>query len=259
MNIVEVNSENASEKGFFCYMSKRKSEGYQRKLKWLRERFDEGMKVRMLDLRHGGRGFIEYIPGEFAWRATNAKGYMVIHCVWVAGKSKGKGYATLLLNECVKDAKKKRMKGVAVVTSEGNWLVGKKFFLKHNFESTDQYPPFALMVKKFGNAQSPYFSGDFEERLTAYGKGLTIIRSDQCPYIDAAVKAALDAANELGISTKVIEWKSSEDVRKMSPSPYGVFGIVYDGKLVSYHSVAKKELVTSIGNLRAPIKSRCPH
>lgn len=248
MNMVEVNSENVSKQGFFCYMSKRKSEGYQRKLKWLRDRFDEGLKIKMLDLRQGGRGFIEYTPGEFGWRAVNAKGYMLIHCIWVAGKSKGKGYATLLLNECIKDAKKTEMKGVAVVTSEGNWLVGKEFFLKHNFESVDRHPPFTLMVKKFGNAPSPSFSGDFDERLTAYEKGLTIIRSDQCPYIDAAVKAASDTANELSINTKVVELKSSEDVRKLSPSPYGVFGIVYDGKLVSYHSMAKKDLMNILGN-----------
>ncbi len=229
-------------------MSKKKSEGYQRKLEWLKERFDEGIRLKLLDLDEGGRGFIEYIPGEFGWRAVNAKGYLLIHCIWVAGKSKGKGYATLLLNECIKDAKETEMRGVAVVTSERNWLAGKRFFLQHDFESVDEHPPFTLMVKKFGNAPSPSFSGDFEERRTAYGKGLTIIRSDQCPYIDAAVKAALDAANELGISTKMIELKGSQDVRDLSPSPYGVFGIVYDGKLVSYHSIAKKDLLNLLGS-----------
>jgi GNAT superfamily N-acetyltransferase len=248
MNIVEVDSENVSEQGFFCYMSKRKSEGYQRKLTWVRDRFDEGLKIKMLDLRSGGRGFIEYTPGEFAWRAVNAKGYMFVHCIWVAGKSKGRGYATLLLNGCLKDAKTTGMKGVAVVTSEGNWLVGKKFFLKHDFEPVDKRQPFTLMVKKFNDAQSPSFSGDFDERLTSYEKGLTIIRSDQCPYIAAAVEAALDAANELGVSTKTIELKSSEDVRKLSPSPYGVFAIVYQGKLISYHSKAKKDLMDILGS-----------
>jgi hypothetical protein len=175
---------------------------------------------------------------------------MFTHCIWVAGKSKGKGYATLLFNECIKDAKKFGMKGVATVTSEGNWLVGKKFFSKHGFESVDQYPPFELMVKKSDSDLSPSFSGDFEERLRAYGKGLTIIRSDQCPYVDAAVKTALDTAKELGIKTKVVELKSSEDVRRLSPSPYGVFGMVYNGKLLSYHNLAKKELTERLKNLR---------
>lgn len=247
MDIIEVNKENLTEKGFFCYMSKRKSEEYQRKLEWLKDRFDEGMKIKLLDLKQGGRGFIEYIPGEFAWRAVDAKGYMFIHCMWVAGKSKGKGYAALLLNECIKDAEKAGLKGVAAVTSERNWLVGRKFFLKHSFESIDQYPPFDLAIKRFDDAPSPSFSGDFEEKLSTCGKGLTVFRSDQCPYLDAAVRAALDAAEELGISARVIELKSAEDVRRLSPSPYGVFSVVYEGKLVSYHSRAKKELVKILG------------
>jgi len=158
MNIIEVNKENVSEKGFFCYMSKRKSEGYQRKMQWLKDRFNEDMKIKMLDLKQGGRGFIEYVPGEYSWRAVNAKGYMFIHCIWIVGRSKGKGYATLLLNECLKDAEKLGMKGVAVLTGEGNWLVRKKFFSKHGFESVDKYPPFELMVKKFDSAPSPSFS-----------------------------------------------------------------------------------------------------
>ena len=68
--------------------------------------------------------------------------------------------------------------------------------------------------------------------------------------MDAATKAALNAAEELGIRTEMIELKSSEDVRKLSPSPYGVFGIVYNGRLLSYHSVAKKDLMNNLRSLR---------
>ena len=129
-------------------MSKRKTEGWRRKLEWVTARFAEGMKIKMLELP--ARGFIEYIPGEYAWRAVDAKGFMFIHCLWIVGQSRGKGYATLLLDEC-KDAKKAGMNGVAMVTSEGNWLVGKRFLLKHGFETIDHAPPsFELMVKRFG-------------------------------------------------------------------------------------------------------------
>jgi len=242
MNLVTVNKENVSEKGFFCYMSKKKTPGYQRKLRWLKERFDEGMQIRMLDLTQGGRGFIEYIPGEYAWRAVNAKGYMFIHCIWIAGKSRGKGYGSLFLNECIKDARKADMKGVAMITSEKNWLVEKKFLVRNGFESVAQHPPFELMVKKFTEAPSPSFSGNFEQKLKSCGGGLTTIRSDQCPYIDAAVNAAIETARELGIKSKTIELRTSEDVRNISPSPYGVFQIVYNGKLLTYHSLGKKDL-----------------
>ena len=75
-SIIDVAADNVEKTGFFCYMSKRKAEGFQRKLKWLRERFAEGMRIKIFELPE--RGFIEYIPGEYAWRAVDAKGYMVI-------------------------------------------------------------------------------------------------------------------------------------------------------------------------------------
>jgi GNAT superfamily N-acetyltransferase len=248
MNIIDVNKENVSETGFFCYMSKRRSDGYGRKLRWLQEGFNEGLKMKMLDLQLGGRGFIEYMPGESAWRAVNAEGYMVIHCIWVAGQSKGKGYATLLLRECLEDARKLQMKGVAVLTSEGNWLVGHRFFLKHGFEPVDEYTPFKLMVRKFGAFPSPSLSGAFADKLRRCGEGLTIVRSDQCPYVNAAAEAARQAGETLGIKTKVIELRDSEDVRELSPSPYGVFAVVHDGTLLTYHSMSKQDLMTILGN-----------
>jgi hypothetical protein len=91
VRILDVGPENVGELGFFCYMSKRKSEGYARKLSWLERRFDEGLRIKMLELPD--RGFIEYIPGEYAWRTVDARGFFFIHCLWVVGKSKGNGFA----------------------------------------------------------------------------------------------------------------------------------------------------------------------
>jgi GNAT superfamily N-acetyltransferase len=242
IKLIDVNADNVSETGFFCYMSKRQTEGYRRKLKWLKERFAEGMRIKMLKLP--ARGFIEYIPGEFAWRSVNAKGYMFIHCLWIVGQSKGKGLATLLLNECIKDAKKSGMRGVAMVTSEGNWLMGKKFLLKHGFESVDLVSPsFELMVKKFGDAPSPSFTKDWDKKISRCGKGLTVFRSDQCPYIEASVRVVKETAKEFGIKCQVVELSNCRDVRNSAPSAFGVFSIVYDGNLLAYPGLAKKELL----------------
>ncbi|MCK4465252.1 MAG: GNAT family N-acetyltransferase [Bacteroidales bacterium] len=245
--LIEVNEGNVTETGFYCYMSKKNTEGYRRKLNWLKARFAEGLKIKMLKLPE--RGFIEYIPGEYAWRPVDAKGYMFIHCLWVVGRSKGKGLAAVLLNECIKDAQKEGMKGVAMITSQGNWLPGKKILLKNGFEPVDQAPPsFNLMVKKFNDYPSPALL-KADENIGKYGKGLTVFRSDQCPYIDDAVANVADTAKELGIDYRVIDLKSSRDVQTLSPSAYGVFGIVYNGSLLSYHYLLKQELIKRIENL----------
>jgi hypothetical protein len=204
------------------------------------------LKIKMLDLEQGGRGFIEYVPGEFAWRAVNARGYMFIHCLWVVGQSRGKGYGKLLLNECIGEARRLGMKGVAVLTSERPWLTDTRFFLRHGFEPVDRFGAFTLAAVRFGDFAWPSLPADFSERPARYGKGLTIMRSDQCPYVDASVKMAIGAGQKLGIQVEVLELQSSEDVRKLSPSPYGVFAIVYGGRLATYHNLAEKELLKSL-------------
>jgi hypothetical protein len=37
--LVDVGADNVEKTGFFCFMSKKKSEGYHRKLRWVKDRF----------------------------------------------------------------------------------------------------------------------------------------------------------------------------------------------------------------------------
>ena len=247
--IIDVSAENVEKTGFFCYMSKKKSDGYRRKLNWVKDRFAEGMRIKMLALPE--RGFIEYIPGEHAWRAVHADGYFLIHCLWVVGKSKGMGFSTALLDACVADAQRLKMKGVAMATSENVWLAGRRVFENYGFECVDTAPPaFSLMVKKFAKRTAPSFAGNFEAKASAFGQGLTIVRSDQCPYIVDAASTATATAAKAGVKSRVVELESRADVLRLSPSPYGVFGLVLDGKLLSYHYLLEKDLLPLLRSAR---------
>jgi GNAT superfamily N-acetyltransferase len=240
-DIIDVTAETVEKTGFFCYMSKRKSEGYARKLRWLNDRFAEGMRIKLLALPE--RGFIEYTPGEHAWRAVRADGYLFIHCLWVVGKSKGKGLGEVLLRECIEEARRMKMSGVAMVTSEKVWLAGRRVLEKQGFECVATAPPaFSLMVKKFGKHPSPTFAGGWEEKARAFGSGLTVIRSDQCPYIVDATESAVRSARGAGIESRVVQLQSRAELLRLSPTPYGVFGLVLDGALLSYHYLLEKDL-----------------
>jgi L-amino acid N-acyltransferase YncA len=246
VTIVDVDRSNVEETGFFCYMSKRKSEGYLRKLAWVRARLDEGLRIKLLKLPE--RGFIEYIPGEKAWRAVRAKGWMVIHCLWVVGKSKGRGLGGLLVDECVKDARKAGLCGVAMVTTEGNWLAGRKLFEKHGFVAVDAAPPaFALLAKPFAPGPLPSFPKDWAARAARFGTGLTVLRTDQCPYHPDAVAKLMEAAARRKIKARVVELRTAREVQALSPSPYGAFNIVLDGKLVGYHYLLEEDAAAALG------------
>ena len=57
-----------------------------------------------------------------------------------------------------------------------------------------------------------------------------------------AVQQAIDAFAARGIDAKAVRLESSAEVRAKSPTAYGVFGIVCDGRLLTYHYLGKKEL-----------------
>jgi L-amino acid N-acyltransferase YncA len=244
VDVVTVDASNVDEHGFFCYKSKPKTASYRHKRAWLEERFAEGLRIKIV--REAGKraGFIEYAPGEFAWRAVNAPNYLVVHCMWVVGRGKGRGHGSRLLSEAIADARALGKYGVAMVTSRRPWLAGSPLFLKHGFEPAGEAPPsFELLVTRFGDAPLPTFPDDWDRRLGHYGRGLTVVRSGQCPYLDAATQAALAAALGVGVPAQVVELASARDVQASAPSAYGVYGVVYDGRLLTYRPCGKRDIV----------------
>ncbi len=241
--IKTVDTSNLDEHRFFCYMSKPKSLGYHQKHAWLEARFAEGMQIKILH-EVGGRdvAFIEYLPGEHAWRAVHAPGYLVIHCLWVVGKGKGKGYGSLLLQECLQEARTLGKHGVAMLTSDRIWLADKRILMKNGFEQVDQAPPcFQLMVATFGSGMQPSLPGDWEQRAQAFGPDLTVVRSAQCPYNENGANDLLGFARETGIPARAVDLTSAQEVQQYSPTAYGTFGIVLDGRVLAYHYLLRKD------------------
>ena len=241
IKIIDTNPDNISDYGFCGYKSI-KQEGYRRKIDWLKKRFSEGMRFKVLhSAKEGSVGAIEYTPGKYAWRAVDADGYMVIHCIFIIPKKlKGMGYGSLLVEECLKDAKKEKMHGVAVVTRKGTWMAAKDLFLENGFEVVDKAPPdFELLAKRFNkSAPLPKFKGDWEKRLSKYDKGLTIIRSDQCPYVAKSIREICETAQrEYGIKPRIIELQNSKQAQN-APSAFAIFSIIHDGRLVADHPIS---------------------
>jgi hypothetical protein len=243
IEIVDLNSENILEYGV-CGYKNIKREGYPEKINWLKDRFFEGMKIKTLySDKDGTQGMIEYIPGDYCWRPVEAKGYMFIHCIFVGFKRtyKGKGYASLLVNECLKDAREKNMHGVATVTRKGSLMADKDLFLKIDFDVVDTMPPdFELLVKKFNeNAPTPNFKEDWEKRLSHYKEGLTIIRADQCPYTVKNVREISETAKEeFGLKPNIVNLLNCQEAQN-SPCAFGIFCIIFNGKLIAHHPISK--------------------
>ena len=182
--IIDTNADNIGGCSL-CGNKNANNLGRRRKMNWLKERYAEGLRYKVLRSREfGDIGMIEYVPGNQAWRPVEAEGYLVIHCLMVLSKHKGKGLGTLLLDSCLRDAKKRKCRGVAVVTSSDAFLAKSDLFIKAGFVPVDRIPPYELLVKKLQQtAPDPRFSVARERLLRRYRKGLTILATDQCHEI----------------------------------------------------------------------------
>ncbi len=259
--IVNTNTDNIGACSI-CGNTAGKNEGHRRKCDWLKQRYAEGLRYKVLRSREfGDIGMIEYAPGSQAWRPVEAEGYLVIHCLMVNGKHKGKGLGAVLLDDCLKDARKSKCRGVAVVTSSDSFMAGRDLFIKAGFVPVESNPPYELLVKKFkATAPDPRFIVDRERVLKRYTKGLTILAADQCPYVVKSPERISQAARTLGLKPKVVRIRSAKASREL-PTPYGVFSIIYDGRLMVERSVSAtrfKNIMSNRGTKAGcPCDSRC--
>ncbi len=236
--IVDTNAANINA-CWLCGNSPERNEGHHRKAEWLKKRYAEGLRYKVLRSKEfGDIGMIEYAPGNHAWRPVEAKGYFVVHCLMVIGKHKGKGLGSLLLDSCVRDAKKSKCRGVAVVTSGDSFMVRSDLFIKAGFACVDRIPPYELLVKKFKKtAPDPRFVVERELAFKRYRKGLTILAADQCPYVSKSADRIAEASRTLRLEPKVVRIRSAKASREL-PTPYGVFSILYDGKLIAERPIS---------------------
>ena len=238
-SIVDVGAGNMSEHPEAICFINQKNPCHGIKTGWLGKRFKEGLKIKLLYL--GGdkkpAGLIEYVPGEYAWRAVSAKDYMFIHCIWVyPNKNKDMGLGSMLIEECVKDAKKQGFLGVAVIASEGPFMAKKEIFQKNGFSIVESCGKYSLLTKSFKKGSLPKFR-DWEKQLAGY-KGLNIVYSNQCPWVARFVTEVSESVREKGLRIKFNELKTAKDAQD-APSIYAVFSLIKDGKLLADHYISE--------------------
>jgi ribosomal protein S18 acetylase RimI-like enzyme len=217
--------------------------GRREKCHWLQANYRFGLRAKALrDADNKPCGYIEYLPGEFAWRAVEAGGYMFVHCLWNhATRHQRRGWGSAMVEACLNDAREAGMNGVAVVVREGPWLADRRLFLSNGFELVDTAPPdYELLVRKLKtDAADPAFKGGWDEKVARYGRGLTIVRSGQCPYIAKfAAEIAQAAEQEYGIKARTVKLESCRDAQN-APSPYAVFALIYNGRLIADHQISR--------------------
>jgi hypothetical protein len=231
-SIISLTPDNCREYGCPCFLNP-KHEAHLSKLDWLQERFAEGLTIKNLYIEGEKKavGFIEYAPGEYAWRGVNAPDYMFIHCIWISpNKYKEMGNASLLVKDCIEHASQAGKHGVAVMTSTGAFMAKKELFLKNGFELVSTEGTSELLAYKIGKGPSPAFT-ERTETPDEY-EGLHIVYSRQCPWVIRSIPELTEAAEQHNVAIKTTEMKTAEEARN-APSRYAAFNLIYNGKLLA--------------------------
>lgn len=162
VEIVDLKPNTIADYGVCGYSDVKKHVELRRKIEWFAKYYEKGLRIKVIMSKKGGyQGMLEYIPGKYAHRPVDAEGYMFVHCVFVGFKKeyKQKGYASLLIDECIQEARKESMLGVAVVTRKGSFMAKKDIFVKKGFVLVDEADPdFELLAFKLSEVSaSPQF------------------------------------------------------------------------------------------------------
>ncbi len=252
LKIVTVTPENVKEQTLFC-VKDITNPGFESKRNWFKKRYEEGLQIKILkDEKDKMIGFIEYVPVEFAWRPINAQNFMFIHCMYVySKKDRNRGYGSMLIEECEKEAKYLGMSGVCVMTSKGSWIANKTIFEKNGFTQVDENGRFELLSTKWEETASDPQIIDWKGKQHNY-QGWHLLYANQCPWHEKSVEALLNVAMDFGIDLKVKQLNSAKEAQN-APSGYGVFSLLHNGNLLEDHylsatrfrNIVKKELTRS--------------
>jgi hypothetical protein len=208
-------------------------------MKWIERRQQEGLRIKILFSDEKQLGFIEYVPGEYAWRPVDADNYFFIHCLFIyPNKFRNAGAATLMIDQVIKEARKLDKDGICVMTSNGPWISTKKVFEKIGFTKVDKRGRFELMCYKLKeDAPNPKLI-DWDKNMDKH-KGWQLYYADQCPWHDKGAKTLELVATERNIPLKIYKITSALEAKKV-PSGFGVFALIKDGKLIEDHYISKR-------------------
>lgn len=233
MEYIRVTKENIDKEHICCAISSNKDVQVISKKNWLRDRFDDGLVF--LKSVERGKCFIEYIPAENAWNPIDAKDYMYIDCLWVAGSFKGHGYSSELLEYCINDSKEKGKKGLCILCANKKkpFLSDPKFLKHKGFMPCDEadngvelwYLPFDDINEK------PRFK-ECAKHVSINEKGYVLYYTSQCPFNAKYVPMLEDIAKEHNVPFKTIHITTKKQAQSV-PTPITTYALFYDGEYLT--------------------------
>lgn len=228
-DFVNVTTENLSDEHLCCIIrSKKPHPGIDAKRRWLSERLKEGHVFRKLNEK--ATVFIEYAPLETAWVPVVGDNYYYLYCLWVLGSHKGKGYAKMMMEYCIADAKEKGKSGICMLGAkkQKSWLSDQSFAKKYGFEVVDTTENgYELLALSFDGTKPRFAPNAKREEIDR--KELTVYYDMQCPYIVQYIERVKKYCEIEGVPVSLIEIDTLQKAKEL-PCVFNNWAVFYNGK-----------------------------
>lgn len=242
VELIENTLNNMDQIGCGCIMNP-KYDGFIAKKELYSQQHNNGFRIFTMQKNKKFIGFIECVPAEYAWRPIEAPDTIFIECIWIKAKNdRGKGYSKQLIQKAIEYAKETKRSGVSVTTSEKGWIAGQNAFLQLGFTKVDERNDFALLY--YPLTKNPRDVPQFRQQepdLAKY-RGLNILYTKQCPFVSKMIPEYLKITKDHGFDPNLIEINDPTQIKGF-PSLYGVFCMVYNGKILADHYISKTRLI----------------
>jgi len=242
MDIITVTKENIYQEHICCAISDKKVKTvFLQKKEWLKERFDDGLVFKKLNIR--GKVFIEYMPAEKAWCPLEADRYMHINCFWVSGQFKGKGFSNQLLADCIEDAKAKGKIGLTIVSSEKkrSYLPDPDHLKYKGFLAADTAKPFFVLyyLPFESDALIPKFK-ECAKQGKINAPGMVLYYTNQCPHTDKYTPIIQATAQKRGQSITICKIETTQQAQN-APTPFTTYSFFNSGEFIANEIFSEKK------------------
>ncbi|MDH6308923.1 GNAT superfamily N-acetyltransferase [Dysgonomonas sp. PFB1-18] len=227
-DFVNITTENLANEHLCCIIRSRKSHpGIEAKRQWLSDRLNEGHVFRKLNAK--ATVFIEYAPLETAWVPIIGDNYYYIHCLWVLGEYKGKGYGKSLMEYCLADAKEKGKSGICMLGAkkQKTWLSDQSFAKQFGFETVDTTDNgYELLALSFDGTKPKFAQNAKNERIES--KELTIYYDMQCPYVYQGIETVKQYCEMNDVPVSLIQVNTLQKAKEL-PCVFNNWAVFYKG------------------------------
>ena len=127
-----------------------------KRITWLRDSYQNGLRVKVALLDNHQAGFIYLMPIEICPWGPIGKDLLAFPCMFVKSDAEKQGVGLALIADAEEEAKAQNLKGIVTIGHhDEKWYMPAAFFIKNGFEEGDREGDEAVMWKAFEKGVKP--------------------------------------------------------------------------------------------------------